>query len=339
MKVIKTEEAIGKVIAHDITEIVPGVFKGIGFKKGHIIQPGDVEKLLRLGKEHIYVFELDEDNIHEDDAAIALGNKICGEGVYFEEPPKEGKINILAQRKGYLKINKEILDEVNDFGDVSIATIHGNRIVTAGEKLAGCRIIPLTIKKEKLDKMLNIISQPIIEVKALKSKDAAIITTGSEVYKGRITDKFTPVIKEKLRLYDSRAIFEKIVPDDTTIIRDSILEAKAKGAQLIVVTGGMSVDPDDKTPGGIKATGAEIISYGSPVLPGSMILLAYLDEIPIFGLPGCVMYNKTTAFDLLLPKVFIDEKIKRKDITSLGYGGLCLNCDICVFPNCSFAKG
>ncbi|SHK23772.1 Probable molybdopterin binding domain-containing protein, partial [Anaerobranca californiensis DSM 14826] len=272
-------------------------------------------------------------------AAVALGRKICGEGVYFEEPPKEGKINILAQRKGYLKINKGILDEVNDSGDLCIATIHGNRIVTAGEKLAGCRIIPLTIKKEKLDKILALISKPIIEVKSLKNKDAAIIATGSEVFKGRITDKFTPVIKEKLRFYDSRAIFEKIVPDDTQIIKESILEAKTKGAQLIIVTGGMSVDPDDKTPGGIKATGAEIVSYGSPVLPGSMILLAYLDEILIFGLPGCVMYNKTTAFDLLLPKVFTDEKISRKDITGLGYGGLCLNCDICVYPNCSFAKG
>lgn len=339
MKTIKTEEAIGKIIGHDITEIVPGVFKGIGFKKGHVIKKEDVQKLLRLGKEHIYIFELDEENIHEDEAAISLGSLICGEGVYFEEPPKEGKINILAHKKGLLKINRDLLYEVNDFGDVCIATIHDNRSVSAGEKLAGCRIIPLTISKEKLDRITGIITSPIIEIKPFKKKDTAIIATGSEVYKGRISDKFTPVIKEKIRKFDSRAIFEKIVPDDVEAIKKSILEAKEKGAELIIVTGGMSVDPDDKTPGAIKESGAKIITHGSPVLPGSMIMVAYLEGIPVFGLPGCVMYSKTTIFDLLLPKVFAEEVITKRQISRLGYGGLCLSCEVCTFPHCSFGKG
>lgn len=339
MKTIKTEEAVGKIIGHDITEIVPGVFKGIGFKKGHVIQKEDVEKLLRLGKENIYVFDLDHDNIHEDEAAITIGKLICGDGVYFEEPPKEGKINILARKKGLLKIDRDILDKVNDFEDVCVATIHDNRIVNAGEKLAGCRIIPLTIAKKKLQRIVELITSPIIEIKPFKKKDTAIIATGSEVYKGRIRDQFTPVIKEKIRKFDSRTIFEKVVPDNIEIIKGSILEAKQKGAELIIVTGGMSVDPDDKTPGAIKATGAEIVTHGSPVLPGSMIMLAYLEGTPVFGLPGCVMYSKTTVFDLLLPKVFADEQITKKHISKLGYGGLCLDCDICKFPNCSFGKG
>ncbi|TJX15403.1 molybdopterin-binding protein [Tissierella creatinini] len=340
MKVVETIDAVGMVLCHDITEIVPGEFKGVAFKKGHVIQKSDIDHLLRIGKEHIYVFELKEDELHEDEAALALGNLICGEGVHFTSPPSEGKINIHPDFKGLLKIDREILEEVNDLGDICIATIHGDRTIDEEELIGGCRVIPLTINKNKIDEVKKIIDEkgPIFRVKPFKTLKAAIIVTGSEVYKGRIEDKFGPVVEKKLLEFGTYVFYKTIVPDELDLIKDEILKAKEKGADLIVVTGGMSVDPDDKTPGGIKATGANIVTYGTPVLPGAMLLMAYLDEVPVFGLPGCVMFSARTAFDLLLPRVMAGETIVRRDISRLGYGGQCLKCTVCTFPNCHFGK-
>ncbi len=340
MKVINTENAVGTILGHDITEIVPGEFKGVAFKKGHVIKEGDIERLLRIGKEHIYIFELNEDEYHEDEAAMALGKLICGKGIHYTNPPHEGKINIEPEYRGLLKINRELLDEVNDIEDICIATIHGNRLIEEDELIGGCRVIPLVIKKEKIEEVRKIIEEkgPIFEIKPFIPLKAALIITGSEVYKGRIEDKFGPVVEKKLAKYGSEVFYKAIVPDELEIIKEEILKAKKVGAEIITVTGGMSVDPDDKTPGAIKATGANIVSYGSPVLPGAMLLFAYLDSIPVFGLPGCVMFNSTTAFDLLLPRILAGETIVRRDITRMGYGGQCLKCDVCTFPNCHFGK-
>ncbi len=336
---IKTEDAIGMILAHDITEIIPGKFKGIAFKKGHIIKEEDIEKLLRIGEENVYVFSLGEDELHENDAAIRLGNIFAGPGVCFSEPG-EGKINIKPEYRGLLKINRELLDEVNDVGDICLATIHENMKVEKDELLAGCRIIPLTIKKEKIDEIEKMAKnkRPMFQIKPFLDFKIALIVTGSEVYKGRIEDKFGPVIERKVKAFGSEIFHKTIVEDDIDIIKNAVLDAKEMGAEMIIVTGGMSVDPDDKTPGAIKATKADIITYGTPILPGAMLLFAYLDDIPVFGLPGCVMFAHTTAFDLLLPRVFAGEKIVRKDITRMGYGGQCLTCKVCTFPDCHFGK-
>ncbi|MFA9422870.1 MAG: molybdopterin-binding protein [Sedimentibacter sp.] len=340
MKVVRTEDAVGMVLGHDITEIIPGEFKGVAFKKGHVIKETDIERFLRIGKEHIYIFELNENELHEDEAALALGNLICGKGVHFTNPPREGKVTIHPDYKGLLKINRDILDEVNDLGDICLATIHGNRTICENELIGGCRVIPLKIDKSKVEEVEKIINEKgkIFEVKPFNHLKAAIIVTGSEVSKGRIEDKFGPVVEKKLLAFGTEIFYKTIVPDDTDTIKEAIFKCKEMGAELIVVTGGMSVDPDDKTPGAIKATGAEIISYGSPVLPGAMLLFGYLDGIPVFGLPGCVMFSSTTAFDLLLPRVIAGETIVRRDITRMGYGGQCLKCEVCRFPDCHFGK-
>ncbi len=339
MKSIKTEDAIGAVLGHDITEIIPGVFKGAAFKKGHVIQEKDIEKLLRIGKEHVYVFELSEDELHENDAALFLGNLFAGQGIYYTEP-SEGKISFKPKEKGLLKINRELQEKVNDIGDICLATVQGDRNAEKDELLGGCRIFPLVIKKEKIKAVETLMEdhEPILSIKPYLNFNISLIVTGSEVYKGRIKDQFGPVVEEKLKKYGLNISDKTILPDEPDIIKNAILEAKQKGAELIVVTGGMSIDPDDKTPGAIKATGANIITYGTPVLPGAMLLFAYLDGIPVFGLPGCVMYAKVTAFDLLLPRVLAGEIINRKDISRMGYGGQCLSCDVCRFPNCSFGK-
>lgn len=339
MKTVKTENAIGMVLGHDITEIIPGEFKGIAFKKGHIIKESDVEHLLRIGKENIYVLELSENELHENEAAIRLGNLFAGSGIHFSEPG-EGKINIKPKHRGLLKINRDLLEEVNDIENICLATIHENRYVETNDLLGGCRIIPLTIEKEKIDAIEDLVKgkDPMFKVKPFIKHKVAIIVTGSEVYKGRIKDKFGPVIEKKINFFQSEVFHKVIVPDDLNAIKTEILKAKELGAEMIIVTGGMSVDPDDKTPGAIKSTGADIVTYGTSVLPGAMLLFAYLEDIPVFGLPGCAMFAKTTSFDLILPRVLAGEKILRKDITKLGYGGQCLSCPVCTFPNCHFGK-
>lgn len=338
MKVVKTEKSIGMVLGHDITEIVPGAFKGVAFKKGHVIREDDIERLLRIGKEHIYVFELRENEVHEDDAAIFLGKIISGEGIYFTEP-SEGKINILARHRGLLKIDRERLDDVNDLGEICLATIHGNRIVEKDALVGGCRVIPLMVDKSKIEAVEYIVNQsPLLTIKPFKPLKTAILVSGNEVYKGRIEDKFGPVVEKKIQAIGGEVFYKTVVPDEMEVIQSKVIQCKEMGAELIIVTGGMSVDPDDKTPGAIKATGAELITYGTPVLPGAMLLLAYLDNTPVFGLPGCVMFAHTTAFDILLPRVFAGEKIVRRDITRLGYGGQCIRCEICKFPDCYFGK-
>lgn len=339
MKKIAVHDAIGSVLCHDITQIIPGEIKDRAFKKGHIIREEDVKVLLSLGKDHIYVWEHKEGTLHENEAAERLKNMAAGKGISFSEV-KEGKISFIAEYDGLLKINTELLMEVNSLDEIIIATRHNNYPVKKGEKLAATRVIPLIIDEEKIIEAEKIAEgKTIVEVMPYRKLKVGIVTTGNEVYHGRIKDAFGPVIKEKVEHYNCQVIEQKIVYDDSNMISQAIEELIQKGADMIVCTGGMSVDPDDVTPIGIKETGAKIISYGAPVLPGAMFLLSYREDTPILGLPGCVMYAKSTIFDLVLPRVLAGDKITKKDFAAYGHGGLCLECEVCRYPNCSFGKG
>lgn len=340
MKWMKTEDAVGQVLCHDITQIVKGVTKDAVFRKGHIITPEDIPVLLRVGKDHIYIWEKDETMLHENEAAQILCEMCINEHMHPTEV-KEGKIELIADCGGLLKSDKNKLIQVNQFGELMIAGRHGNTPVKKGDKIAGTRIIPLVIEKEKMERAKRICEDaPIYEIKPFQKKKAAIITTGNEVFYGRIEDTFTPVIREKLQEYDAEVVFHEICDDQHEKITEACLKAIRAGADLVLCTGGMSVDPDDRTPLAIKNTGAEIVSYGAPVLPGAMFLLSYYHgTIPIVGLPGCVMYAKRTIFDLVLPRLMADDKISAEELAHLGEGGLCLNCPVCTFPNCGFGKG
>ena len=340
MKLIRTEDAAGQVLCHDITQIIPGEFKGARFRKGHIIQPEDIPVLLSIGKENLYVWEKKPGILHEDEAAALLYKAAAGKNIHGTEP-KEGKIELIADCDGLLKINREALLAVNRTPQMMIATIHGDLPVKKGQKLAGTRIIPLVIEQEKMDAMQDAMqaaagSEPILNVLPMQAKKFAVITTGSEVFKGRIEDKFTPILVGKLAEYGCEMTFHKVCDDDPAGITAAILEAKEAGCELIFTTGGMSVDPDDRTPLAIRNTGADIVTYGAPVLPGAMFLVSYLDGVPVCGLPGCVMYAKRTIFDLLLPRLLADDAITSEDIARLGEGGLCLGCAECHWPNCGF---
>lgn len=338
MKKIKVEDAVGSVICHDITQIIPDKIKGVVFKKGHIVREEDIPVLLSVGKENLYVWEKKEDMLHEDEAAERLKDLAAGEGLNFSET-REGKINFIAKEDGLLKVDKEAILKLNMLGELILVTLHNNFPVKKGQKVAGTRIIPLVIEEEKINKAEEIVKEKIVRVLPYKPKKVGIVTTGSEVYHGRIKDAFGPVIKRKVEEYNCEVLGQTIVYDDLHIIASAIKEWMEKGAEMIVCTGGMSVDPDDVTPAAVKNTGAELVTYGAPILPGSMLLLAYQGEIPILGLPGCVMYNSRTAFDLVLPRILAGEKLTNEDIASYGHGGLCMECDMCRFPNCSFGKG
>lgn len=339
MKLIRTEEAAGHVLCHDLTQIIPGITKDAIFRKGHVITEKDIPVLLSIGKEHLYIWEKTKGMLHENEAAQILGD-LCKNENMITSDPKEGKIELFADKDGLLKINSDKLNQINALGEIMIASRHGNTPVKAGDKLAGTRVIPLLIEEEKMNEAKKIAgNEPLLSILPFTHKKASIINTGSEIYKGRIKDAFGPVIRAKLEEYNVEIISQTIVDDSMEMIRDTIKKDIANGAELVLCTGGMSVDPDDRTPAAIRDAGSKVISYGAPVLPGAMFMLAYVnDEIPILGLPGCVMYAKRTIFDLVLPRVLANEKLTKQDISILGEGGLCLSCDICTYPNCGFGK-
>ena len=338
-EIIRTEDAVGKILAHDITRIVKDEFKGSLFKKGHVIRPEDVDRLLDVGKNHIYVLELGESEIHEDEAGVRLGDALKGSGVYTQ-PPKESRVNLFAEHDGVLKINEDAVQQVNDQPLVVCATLPNNTPVKKDQMLAGTKVIPLVVEESDILAAENACRDAgwVIEVKPYRKKKVGCVITGSEVFYNRIPDAFAPVITEKVESYGSEMLEITYAPDDLEMITEKILDLKAKGADVIFTTGGMSVDPDDLTPTAIKNAGADIVIYGASALPGAMFMMAYLDEIPILGVPACGMFFRTTVVDLLLPRVFADEKITRRDITSLGVGGLCLQCEVCVWPKCTFGK-
>lgn len=339
MKQIRIEDSVGCILSHDVTKIVPGEFKGRLFKKGHVIREEDIPKLLDIGKEHIYVWEPKKGQLHENDAAIRVKDLVLGQGCYISEEIKEGKIDFFANTQGIVKINKDLLLKFNLLGEIIVSTIHNNTPVKKGEKIGATRVIPLIIDEKKILEAEKIIKEKIISVEEIKPKKAVLITTGNEVYKGRIKDAFLPVMKEKLEYYGSEIVKQVILPDNKEMITENILKAiEEDKVDMIICTGGMSVDPDDVTPSAIKDCNGEIVTYGAPVLPGAMFLLAYYKNIPILGVPSCAMYSKRTIFDLVLPRILADEKLSFEDIARFGNGGMCLNCEICSFPHCSFGK-
>lgn len=339
MKKIKVEEAVGTVLAHDITRIIPGKFKGVGFKKGHIIRKEDVPELLKLGKRNLYTLELGVNCIHEDDAALRIAAAICGDHLTWTKP-LEGKSNIKSQCRGLLKINVEGLLQLNTLGDLIISTLKTHFPVRAEQVVAATRIIPLTTESSKIEEVEALAKRygPILEVAPFRKLRVGGVATGSEIYKGLIKDEFDEYVSCKAVEYGCEFVKKIVVPDDAEAIAGAICELKEMGCELILTSGGLSVDPDDVTRMGVRRAGAKIIAYGSPILPGAMFLYAEMDNVRILGLPACVFYFPTTVYDLFLPRVLADEPVNKETIAAMGHGGLCMNCETCRYPACSFGK-
>ena len=339
MKLMKTEDAVGQVLCHDITQIIPGVKKGPVFKKGHVIKAEDVPVLLSVGKDHIYIWENDENHLHENDAAEILRGLCQNEHMTASEP-SEGKIELTAEVDGLFLADTQRLFRLNRLGEVMVACRHSGFAVKKGDKLAGMRVIPLVIEASKMEAARAAVGEePLFRLVPFRELKVGVVTTGNEVFYGRIQDAFTPVIEKKLAEYGCRMAWHTVLNDDHEKITAAANEMLCEGADMVLCTGGMSVDPDDKTPLAIKNPGASVVSYGAPVLPGAMFLLAYAEgNRPVCGLPGCVMYAKRTIFDLVLPYLVAGVPVTPDQLAAYGNGGLCLNCPVCTFPNCGFGK-
>ena len=322
LKIIPVEEAVGLPLAHDITEIVPGKRKGPVFRRGHIVRPEDVSKLLDVGKAHLYIMDLEQGELHEEDAARRLAKAAAGPNIRLTEPV-EGRVNLVAEIPGLLKVDAERLYRFNDLGDLMLATVASNRYVREGDVLGGTRTIPVVVKEDLVKKAEALCKEkPIVSIVPVPSRRVHLIVTGSEVFTGRIKDGFEPVVRRKVSEMGSDLEAVKLAPDDPAKIAAHIKESYQAGAEVILVSGGMSVDPDDVSPEGVRQSGASVECHGFPVLPGSMFLMAYLKETPILGLSGCVIHDPVTAFDILLPRLLAGEKVTRSDIIALGHGGL-----------------
>ena len=339
-KTVKIEDAVGLVLAHDITEIRKGEFKGTAFKKGHRIQAADVCHLQRLGKRNIYVLDKKEGYLHENDAAIAMADAFCGSGMTWHGVPKEGKLKLRAAQDGLFKADVEALTRVNMLGDVMCASMHTNTVVNKGAVVAATRAIPLMVETAVVHNAVGVSNAVggLFKVKHLRKANAGLIITGNEVFTRLIEDQFEPILRKKVTELGSSVADVVFAPDDPVTIQEGIVRFLSSGVDLILTTGGMSVDPDDVTRHGIQQAGGEILFYGAPVLPGAMFMVAHIKEVPVLGIPACGLYHEATILDLILPRILAGERIGRVEIARMGHGGLCLNCEQCRYPVCPFGK-
>jgi len=341
LKTIKLTEAVGTELAHDITEIRPGEFKGPAFRKGHTVCEEDLCRLQKLGKNHLYVIDLNEDEIHENEAAVILAQALAGEGIYWKDKPKEGKIGLLAGRDGLLMVNIASLASFNMVEEVMCATLHNHTLVKKGELVAATRAIPLVMNRAPIERAAAIAGQngAVVSVQPLRQARVGLVITGNEVYHGLIEDRFAPILTEKVRALGSEIHDVEFAPDDTQAISEAIRSLLQRNCDLLLLSGGMSVDPDDVTRHAIRLAGATELHYGAATLPGAMFLVAYLGGVPLLGVPACGLYHRITVLDLVLPRILAGERIGKKELAFLGHGGLCKDCPECSYPHCPFGKG
>ena len=340
LKKIKLKEAVGTKLAHDITEIRPGEFKGPAFHEGHTVCNEDLCNLQKLGKNHLYMIDLAEDEIHENQAAAILANSLAGEGIVWKDEPHEGKIKLLAETDGLFKVDTSALAAFNMVDEVMCATLHSHTLVKKGELVAATRAIPLVMKRVRIERAAAIARQngAVLSVKSLRQAKVGLVITGNEVYHGLIEDRFAPILTGKVTALGSKVDGISFAPDDENKISAAIRSHIDRGCDLLMLSGGMSVDPDDVTRKGIRLAGATEMHYGAAVLPGAMFLVAYIDDIPLLGVPACGLYHRTTVLDLVLPRILAGERIGKKELAFLGHGGLCKDCEECVYPHCPFGK-
>jgi molybdenum cofactor synthesis domain-containing protein len=341
LKKIKLEEGVGTQLAHDMTEIRPGEFKGAAFHRGHTVCNEDLCRLQKMGKNNLYVIDLDEDEIHEDQAAAILAEALAGDGIVWKNTPREGKIKLLAENDGLFSVDTAALAAFNMVDEAMCATLHNHTMVKKGELVAATRAIPLIMKRAPIERAAAIARQngAVLAIRPIRKAKVGLVITGNEVYNGLIEDRFAPILSQKVRALGSEVAGVAFVPDDAEMIRTAICSHLDRGCDLLMLSGGMSVDPDDVTRLGIRSAGAAEMHYGSAVLPGAMFLVAYLGDVPLLGVPACGLFHRITVLDLVLPRILAGEKIGRAELAFLGHGGLCKDCEECSYPHCPFGKG
>ena len=337
MRKIPVEQAVGMALCHDITAMRDG-FKGAAFRRGHVIEADDVEKLKDLGKRTVFVWEENAGELHEEDCARRMAAMAPVEGAHYTGP-SEGKVLLMADAEGMLRVDVDLLRQVNGIGDITISTLPDHYPVRPGMRLASMRIVPLVTQESQILRAEELCrDRPLLRLLPYGPRRTGVIVTGSEVYTGRIKDKFEPVVRRKLAAYPGEILGVTLCDDDASMIAGAARAFLDRGADFLIFTGGMSVDPDDVTPTAVRRLGARIVSHGVPAQPGNMTLVAYLGDIPVLGVPGAAISLPTTMFDVLLPAVYAGEQIKKEDLIRLGDGGLCQLCAQCHYPNCTFGR-
>jgi molybdenum cofactor synthesis domain-containing protein len=341
LKKIKTEDAVGTRLAHDITEIRPGEFKGPAFREGHEVCDADICHLQKLGKNHLYLIDLEADEIHENQAAAILAGALAGEGVTWEDNPREGKIGLHAARDGLLQVDTAALAAFNLVEEVMCATLHSHTLVAKGALVAATRALPLVMKRAPVERAAAIATRHggVVAVRPLRRARAGLVITGDEVFHGLIQDRFAPVLTGKIEALGSEVTAVAFAPDEEARIAAAIRGHLEAGCDLILLSGGLSVDPDDVTRKAVAEAGAREAHYGAAALPGAMFLVAYIDDVPLLGVPACGLHHRVTVLDLVLPRILAGERIGKKELAFLGHGGLCRDCPECTHPHCPFGKG
>lgn len=337
MKKISVQNAVGMTLCHDITAVRNG-FKGAAFKRGHVITDADVPTLLDLGKKHVFVWEENAGEIHEEDAALRLAAMAPVDGALYVGP-SEGKMQLIADERGMFRVDTELLRRINAIGDITIVSIPDHFHVEKGDRLAAMRIVPLVTRASEIEEAEALCSgKKLLDLRPYRFLKVGVIVTGSEVYSGRIRDRFEPVVRAKMTKYPAEILGVTLCDDDMDMITAAARAYLDKGAQLLLFTGGMSVDPDDVTPAAVRALGANVVTHGAPAQPGNMTLVAYLGDAAILGIPGAAISMPTTLFDALLPQIFAGDRFTKEELVALGDGGLCLQCPVCHFPRCTFGR-
>ncbi len=341
LKKIDLKDAVGRELTHDLTEIRPGEFKGPAFRKGHTVCDEDICRLQKMGKNHLYLIDLEEDEIHENQAASMLAAALAGEGIVWDDDPREGKISLMAGRDGLLSVNAASLAAFNMIDEVMCASLHDNTLVKKGDRVAATRAVPLVMKRAPVERAVAIASASggVFAVRRLRRARAGLVITGNEVYHGLVEDRFEPVLRKKVQDLGSEVSGVTLAPDDADAIGRAISRHLENGCDLLLLSGGMSVDPDDVTRRAVREAGADEIHYGAAVLPGAMFLVAYIGHVPVLGVPACGIYHRVTVLDLVLPRILAGRRVGKKELAFMGHGGLCMDCPQCTYPHCPFGKG
>ena len=337
MRKVKVEEAVGLTLCHDLTEMRDG-FKSPAFRRGYVITEADIPHMLDIGKRTVFVWEENAGEIHEEDAALRMAAMAPVEGAHYTAP-SEGKVLLLADREGMFRVDTDLLREINSIGDITISTLPDHYPARPGMRLASMRIVPLVTKEEQIIRAEALCEgRRLLNLLPYQPRKTGIIITGSEIYHGRIKDKFEAVARKKLAAYPGEVIGAAVCDDDLDMLVNTARDFLARGADFLIFSGGMSVDPDDLTPSAIRRLGCEVVTHGVPSQPGNMTLMAYLGDVPVMGVPGAAISLPTTIFDVMLPQVFAGVKFTHEELIGLGDGGLCQLCAACHFPNCTFGR-
>lgn len=339
MREVPVHEAVGLVLGHDITEIsVERRVKQRAFRRGHRLAHDDIARLLDLGKSTVFIHDPDDTDVHEDDAAMLVAPAAAGDGVRHDPEPCEGKVTFTAERSGVLRVDAERLLAINSLAIPALPTLPTNYPVRQDQTVAAFRIIPLTCERAVIDAVLAQLTEPLLRVDPYIVRSAGVLVTGTEVFEGRITDGFIPRLERTLAGYDVPVTARAVAPDDRALIRAEI-ERLTAACDLVLVTGGTSVDPDDITVQAMADAGVSIAVKGMPVQPGNNFTVGYRDGTPVCAVPAASLHYRATALDLLLPRILAGERLTVAQIAAFGLGGLAQPTTDDHFPDTTFGAG